>query len=91
MPIRFVSAIAWIVLLGAGSVSEPLSAPSQKTIIKVRSNDGAAIAVECTGVGPTLLIVHGGTGDRRRWEAFISPLRASFYCLRDGSPRSRPK
>ena len=33
----------------------------------VRSKDGTSIAVECAGTGPSLIIVHGGTGDRTRW------------------------
>ena len=44
----------------------------------VRSNDGTRIAVECTGKGPSLLIVHGGTGDRSRWKPLL-PLFASHF------------
>jgi pimeloyl-ACP methyl ester carboxylesterase len=36
-------------------------------IVRIPSKDGTIIAVECAGEGPTLLIVHGGTGDRARW------------------------
>lgn len=34
---------------------------------QVPSRDGTAIAVECAGAGPELLIIHGGVGDRTRW------------------------
>ena len=44
----------------------------------VASKDGTHIAVECTGKGPSLLIVHGGTGDRRRWQPLL-PLFASHF------------
>jgi pimeloyl-ACP methyl ester carboxylesterase len=37
------------------------------TVSTVRSKDGTPISMECEGSGPTLLIVHGGTGDRTRW------------------------
>jgi pimeloyl-ACP methyl ester carboxylesterase len=46
----------------------------------VRSKDGARIAVECTGEGPSLLIVHGGTGDRSRWKPLL-PLFASQFTV----------
>src|SRR5215468_7913504 len=72
MRIRFVLTVAWFVSL-AGFVAQPLAARNQRSTIKVRSNDGTVLAVECTGAGPTLLIVHGGTGDRTRWQP-LSPL-----------------
>lgn len=46
----------------------------------VKSKDGTRIAVECSGKGPTLLIVHGGTGDRRRWKPLL-PLFASHFTV----------
>jgi pimeloyl-ACP methyl ester carboxylesterase len=46
----------------------------------VRSKDGTRIAVECTGKGPSLLIVHGGTGDRSRWKPLL-PLFASDFTV----------
>lgn len=44
----------------------------------VRSKDGTRIAVECKGTGPGLLIVHGGSGDRKRW-APLMPLFAPRF------------
>jgi pimeloyl-ACP methyl ester carboxylesterase len=44
-----------------------MAAGPERTVVAVPSKDGTRIAVECTGTGPTLLIVHGGTGDRTRW------------------------
>ena len=50
----------------------------------VRSNDGTRIAVECTGKGPSLLIVHGGTGDRSRWKPLLSLFASHFtVCAMD--------
>lgn len=36
-------------------------------LVRVQSKDGTLIAVECEGSGPSLVIVHGGVGDRTRW------------------------
>lgn len=80
MASRFVLTTAWIVLLGAGSLAQPLAARTQMSTFTVRSNDGTSLAVECTGVGPTLLVVHGGTGDRRRWEPLF-PLFAPHFTV----------
>jgi len=44
----------------------------------VVSKDGTRIALECRGEGPSLLIVHGGTGDRKRWTPLL-PLFASQF------------
>jgi len=50
----------------------------------ITSKDGARIAVECTGKGPSLLIVHGGTGDRRRWQPLMPLFASHFYvCAMD--------
>jgi pimeloyl-ACP methyl ester carboxylesterase len=46
----------------------------------VNSKDGTRIALECAGIGPDLLIVHGGTGDRRRWRPLI-PLFAKRFTV----------
>src|SRR5690349_12304959 len=40
---------------------------AQSAPTMIASKDGTRIAVECAGSGPTLVIVHGGTGDRTRW------------------------
>jgi len=51
---------------------------AQTSISTVASPDGTSIAVECTGAGPSLVIVHGGTGDRTRWRPLF-PLLASRF------------
>lgn len=53
---------------------------NQRSAIRLRANDGTSLAVECTGVGPLLLIVHGGSGDRRRWEPLF-PLFAPHFTV----------
>lgn len=64
----------------------PATAPFAQTagipshVSFVRSKDGTRIAVECAGKGPTLLIVHGGTGDRSRWKPLF-PLFASQFTV----------
>ena len=60
------------------SFSQTSEAPSQVSF--VRSKDGTRIAVECTGNGPDLLVVHGGTGDRSRWKPLL-PLFASHFTV----------
>lgn len=50
----------------------------------LRASDGASIAFECAGAGPTLLIVHGGTGDRTRWLPMASLLAGHLHvCVMD--------
>ncbi len=49
-------------------------------IIRVPSKDGTSIAVECTGAGPRLVMVHGGIGDRTRWTP-IFPLLSSRFTV----------
>jgi pimeloyl-ACP methyl ester carboxylesterase len=53
---------------------------NQRTVVRVGASDGTAIAVECLGTGPSFLIVHGGTGDRRRWEPLL-PLFVSHFTV----------
>ena len=60
------------------SFSQTSDTPSKVSF--VRSKDGTRIAVECTGKGPSLLIVHGGTGDRSRWKPLL-PLFASHFTV----------
>lgn len=52
--------------------------PAGTRVTRVTSRDGTLIAVECGGSGPTLLMVHGGTGDRTRWSPML-PLLASRF------------
>lgn len=56
--------------------------PSQ--VSTVLSRDGTRIALECIGKGPSLLIVHGGTGDRQRWMPLLALLASRFtVCAMD--------
>ena len=66
------------VLIPAASFVQTAESSSQVSF--VRSKDGTHIAVECTGKGPSLLIVHGGTGDRGRWKSLL-PLFASHFTV----------
>ena len=50
----------------------------ESALSTVRSKDGTLIAVECAGAGPSLVIVHGGIGDRTRWTPLF-PLFASRF------------
>jgi pimeloyl-ACP methyl ester carboxylesterase len=50
----------------------------------VASADGTPIAIECAGAGPSLVIVHGGTGDRSRWTPRFPLLAPKFrVCAMD--------
>lgn len=49
-------------------------------MVRVRSKDGTLIAVECTGTGPSLILVHGGIGDRTRWTPMF-PLLSSHFTV----------
>jgi pimeloyl-ACP methyl ester carboxylesterase len=48
-------------------ITTVLARAPETAVVRVTSKDGTPISVECAGTGPTLLIVHGGTGDRTRW------------------------
>jgi pimeloyl-ACP methyl ester carboxylesterase len=53
------------------------SQPASTTqILRIPSKDGTLIAMECAGAGPTLIMVHGGVGDRTRWTPMF-PLLSS--------------
>jgi len=60
------------------------AAEAQTSIATVQSADGTPIAFECAGVGPSLVIVHGGTGDRTRWTPLFPLLAPHFrVCAMD--------
>src|SRR6478672_3208028 len=62
----------------------PAAAEAQTSKSMVTSADGTSIAIECAGAGPSLVIVHGGTGDRRRWTPLFPLLEAKFrVCAMD--------
>ena len=52
----------------------------ESSTFTVKSKDNISIAVECTGTGPNLLIVHGGIGDRTRWKPLF-PLFARHFTV----------
>jgi pimeloyl-ACP methyl ester carboxylesterase len=57
---------------------------AQTSISTVASRDGTPIAIECAGAGPSLVIVHGGTGDRTRWTPLFPLLAPKFrVCAMD--------
>jgi pimeloyl-ACP methyl ester carboxylesterase len=61
-----------------------LAVSPQSSISTVASADGTPIAFECAGAGPSLVIVHGGTGDRSRWTPLFPLLAAKFrVCAMD--------
>jgi pimeloyl-ACP methyl ester carboxylesterase len=49
-----------------------------REVIRVPSRDGTLIALECEGSGPTLILVHGGVGDRTRWTPMLPLLSSRF-------------
>ena len=67
-------------VLASGTVSLAQTTESPARVSFVKSKDGTRIAVECMGKGPSLLIVHGGTGDRSRWKPLL-PLFASHFTV----------
>lgn len=75
---RIVLILCCVSMLAATSFSQTADTRSQVSFI--RSKDRTRIAVECTGSGPSLLIVHGGTGDRSRWRPLL-PLFASHFTV----------
>jgi len=75
---RLAFILSCVSMLAATSFAQTAATPSQVSF--VRSKDGTRIAVECTGKGPSLLIVHGGTGDRSRWKPLL-PLFASDFTV----------
>src|ERR1700720_1174761 len=80
MASRYFITIFWGVLLATNSFPQAAAEASKNTIIRVNSKDGTPIAVECAGAGPSLVIVHGGTGDRSRWTPLF-PLFASRFTV----------
>src|SRR2546427_2002920 len=75
---RLAFILSCVSMLAATSFAQTADTRSQ--VAFVRSKDGTRIAVECTGKGPSLLIVHGGTGDRSRWKPLL-PLFASHFTV----------
>src|SRR5689334_295697 len=60
------------------------AAEAQTSTATVASADGTRIAIECAGAGPSLVIVHGGTGDHTRWTPLFPLLTKNFrVCAMD--------
>ena len=73
-------AIAVLVCIG----TTVAAGQAQTSISTVASADGTPIALECAGAGPSLVIVHGGTGDRTRWTPLFPLLASKFrVCAMD--------
>ena len=47
-------------------------------LLKVPMSDGASIALEKNGNGPSLLLVHGTSGTRQSWVRVIPLLKARY-------------
>jgi pimeloyl-ACP methyl ester carboxylesterase len=57
---------------------------AESSTVTVTSSDGTRIAVECEGTGPSLVLVHGGTGNRNRWKPLFPLLTPKFtVCAMD--------
>ena len=76
LPKLFRCLMAGIVL----GLAPPLVAGQDSQLLRIPSRDGTLIAVECTGSGPSLVIVHGGIGDRTRWTPMF-PLLSSHFSV----------
>ena len=70
--------LSGVCISAAVSFAQTAGTPSH--VSNVTSKDGTRIAVECMGAVPSLLIVHGGTGDRSRWKPLL-PLFASHFSV----------
>ena len=77
---RLLLSVFWLLLLAANSFAQAAADGSQNSIISVISTDGTRIVAECAGAGPSLVIVHGGTGDRSRWKPLL-PLFSSRFTV----------
>jgi pimeloyl-ACP methyl ester carboxylesterase len=80
MTYRHLLSVVWLLLLAANSCAQAAADASRNSIITVISKDGTRIAAECAGAGPSLVIVHGGTGDRSRWKPLL-PLFSSRFTV----------
>lgn len=80
--IRCLMAVCVAGLASSAAASAPPEQNSQ--VIQIPSKDGTLLAVECAGAGPSLVIVHGGTGDRTRWTPLFPLLSSRFtVCAMD--------
>jgi len=88
MPSRVLLLSLVVLSLKALTVGQP-TRPQQieqnrKQFSFIRSKDNTLITYECEGKGPTLLVVHGGTGDHTRWTPLFPLFRSRFtVCAMD--------
>ncbi|HKY33256.1 MAG TPA: alpha/beta hydrolase [Candidatus Polarisedimenticolia bacterium] len=76
------TALAVLAAAPAGARAGPAGAVAG--VVHVASRDGTRLAVECSGSGPELLLVHGGVGDRTRWTPLFPLLSSRFtVCAMD--------
>lgn len=76
--------MAGLVLGLIPSTPARLLAGQDSQLVRVPSRDGTLIAAECAGSGPSLVIVHGGVGDRTRWTPMFPLLSSRFtVCAMD--------
>ena len=74
------SCLLFALCAGSGAAGAAAAPGLQTSIISVRSKDGTPIVAECAGAGPSLVIVHGGTGDHTRWTPLF-PLFSSRFTV----------
>src|SRR6185503_14873802 len=80
----FRAANAFVVNLPMSATASQPPRSRESKMFRVPSKDGTLIAVECAGSGPTLIIVHGGVGDRTRWTPMFPLLSSNFtVCAMD--------
>src|SRR5262249_4721806 len=70
----------WAIFAVTAGKGVELRAESGTSFAQIPSRDGTLIAVACAGAGPNLVIVHGGIGDRGRWEPLF-PFFASHFTV----------
>ena len=82
---RFFRCLMASIILGLTAPTPAwLLAGQDSQLLRVPSKDGTLIAVECAGSGPSLVIVHGGIGDRTRWTPMFPLLSSRFtVCAMD--------
>jgi 3-oxoadipate enol-lactonase len=77
---RFLVALS-VILAACTSTPAPTSTP-----LKIRSDylnvPGGKLYFEEAGTGPAVLLIHGGFGDRRMWDAQFGTLARDFRVLR---------
>jgi pimeloyl-ACP methyl ester carboxylesterase len=68
-------------LAGCDSSREPSSGPANLSSGSV-AVDGGSVYYETLGKGAPVILIHGGFGDRRMWDAQMEPLSQAFRVIR---------